>query len=82
MQFKDAVFICLLNLLLRVMQREIPIDEENKTEIAYVMPIEDAEYLIKAGYLHGYTHGTNKMTAGVDCRFIVDHYFDMKKRVK
>lgn len=58
------------------------IDEEHKTEIAYVMPIEDAEYLIKAGYLHGYTHGTNKTTAGVDCRFIVDHYFDMKKRVK
>ena len=38
--------------------------------------------LINTGYLHGYTHGTNKMTAGVDCRFIVDHYFDMKKRVK
>lgn len=58
------------------------IDKENKTEVAFEMPLNDANYLLKTGYLSGYTSGDNKMTSKVNCSFILDHYFDMKKRVK
>jgi hypothetical protein len=58
------------------------IDKENKTEVTFEMPLSDAEYLLKVGYFSSYMHGKNNMTSKVNCRFIVDHYFDMKKRIK
>lgn len=57
------------------------LDKSNCTEIDYVMPTKDAEYLMKVGYLSGFTHGQKNMTSKIDARFIVDHYFDMKKRL-
>lgn len=56
------------------------IDKANTTEIEFVMPITDAEYLVEVGYFHGFTHGNNGMTSKINCKFILDHYFDMKER--
>ena len=56
------------------------IEEENSLDIKYMMPIKDAEYLMSKKYLSGFSYGENNMTSGISCRFIVDHYFDMKKR--
>ena len=56
------------------------IDDENSLDIKYMMPIKDAEYLMSKKYLSGFSYGENNMTSGISCRFIVDHYFDMKKR--
>lgn len=58
------------------------IAKENKTEVMFEMPLNDADYLLKTGYLSGYTQGNNRMTSKVNCRFILDHYSDMKKRFK
>ena len=56
------------------------IDDENSLDIKYMMPIKDAEYLMSKKYLSGFSYGENNMTSGISCRFIVDHYFNMKKR--
>ena len=56
------------------------IDEVNSTEIDFKMPKKNADYLIKYGYLSNYILDNTEMTSKINCNFIVDHYFEMKKR--
>jgi hypothetical protein len=64
---------------LRMICKEL--HKSNCTEIDYAMPKEDAEYLMKVGYLSGFTHGQGNITSKIKIRFIAVHYFDMKKRL-
>lgn len=57
-------------------------DKSNSTELDFVMPIDDAEYLQKAGYISGWATGENNQTARVSCKFIVDNYFTLKAKMK
>ena len=58
------------------------LEEENRTDILFEMPIDDAEYLMKVGYLSGYTKESKKnYTLGINCTFVLTHYFYMKNRV-
>lgn len=56
------------------------IDKVNSTEITFKMPKKNADYLMKYGFLSNYTLGDIENTSKINCKFIVDHYFDMKKR--
>lgn len=56
------------------------IDEVNSTEIEFRMPKKNADYLKKYGYLSNYSLDNAEMTSKISCDFIVDHYFEMKKR--
>lgn len=60
----------------------IKMDKLNNTEVDFKMSVTDAEYLMGCGYLSGYTHGELGYTSKIECNFITDHYFDMKKRYK
>lgn len=57
-------------------------DKSNSTELDFIMPIDDAEYLQKAGYISGWTVGINGQTAKVSCKFITDNYFLLKAKLK
>ena len=56
------------------------IDEINSTEIDFIMPKKNADFLKKYGYLSNYILDNAEMTSKINCNFIVDHYFAMKKR--
>jgi len=56
------------------------IDEVNSTEIDFRMPKKNADYLKKYGYLSNYILDEGGMTSKINCNFIIDHYFEMKKR--
>lgn len=56
------------------------IDGVNSTEIDFRMPKKNADYLKKYGYLSNYILDEGGMTSKINCNFIIDHYFEMKKR--
>lgn len=55
-------------------------DRTNSTEIDFRMPKKNADHLKKYGYLSNYILDDTEMTSKINCNFIVDHYFEMKKR--
>ena len=65
------------NFLKKICKR---IDEVNSTEIDFRMPKKNADYLKKYGYLSNYILDEGGMTSKINCNFIIDHYFEMKKR--
>lgn len=56
------------------------VDKVNSTEIDFRMPKKNADFLKKYGYLSNYTLDNAEMTSKINCNFIVDYYFEMKKR--
>lgn len=65
------------NFLKKICRR---IDEVNSTEIDFRMPKKNAEHLKKYGYISNYILDEAEMTSKINCNFIIDHYFEMKKR--
>lgn len=60
----------------------IEMDKTNSTELNFVMPVDDAEYLQKAGYISGWSEEEKKQTKKVSCKFIVDNYFYLKSKLQ